>query len=122
MASFLLHTIHPPQVIRTKTSKRRGTWSFLDLDITIEVNLLAFKLSEKRDKFSFFVVRMPYLSSNILSTIFYGSIFSEILRIARFTLRLTAFMPKVSQLFIRMRTQGGNKAGILCQTKKALQR
>ena len=34
---------------------------------------------------------MPYLSSNIPSSIFYGSIFSEFLRVARYTLRLKEY-------------------------------
>ena len=64
-------------------------------------------------KFLFFILRMPYLSSNIPSSMFYGSIFSEFLQIARCTLRLTDFVPKVSQLYARMVTEGGNKACIL---------
>ena len=65
---------------------------------------------------------MPYLSSNIPSSIFYGSILSDFLRIARCTLRLTNFVPKTSQLYARMITQCGNKASILRQIKKAFQR
>ena len=37
-------------------------------------------------------VSMPYLSSNIPSSIFYGSIFLEFLQIARCALRLTDFI------------------------------
>ena len=64
---------------------------------------------------------MPYLSSNIPSLIFYGLILSELLRIVQFTLRLTDFLPKPSQLYTRMVTHGGNKTNILRPIKKAFQ-
>ena len=61
---------------------------------------------------------MPYLSCNISSSIFYGSMPSEFLRIAWCTLRPTNFVSKVSQLHARMVTQAGNKASILRHIKK----
>lgn len=90
--------------------------------MTIEEKIFAYELFDKRDKFPFFIACMPYLLSDIPSSIFYDSIFSEFLQIARSTLRLTDFVPKASQLYTRMKTQGGNKASILCQIKKAFQR
>ena len=65
---------------------------------------------------------MPDLSSNIPSSAFYGSIFSEFLRIARCTRRLTDFVPKAFQLYTRMIAQGGNKRSILRQINKAFQK
>ena len=59
---------------------------------------------------------------SIPSSIFYCSIFSEFLRIPQFTLRLTDFVPKTSQLYTRMTTEGKNKANILRQIKKEFQR
>ena len=56
---FFFIQIYLPEVTRTKTWKSRTAWTYLDLDITIEVNLYVYKLSEKRDKVYFFVVRMP---------------------------------------------------------------
>ena len=88
----------------------------------IEEKIFAYELFDKRDKFPFFIACMPYLLSDIPSSIFYGSIFSEFLQIARSTIRLTNFVPKASQLYTRMKTQGGNKASILSQIKKAFQR
>ena len=70
--------------------------TFLDLDITIEDNILYISFLNKRDKFPIFIVRMPYLSSNIPSSIFHGSIILEFLRIARCTLIPTDFVPKSS--------------------------
>ena len=80
--------------------------SFLDLDITVENNIFRYKLFDKRDAFPFFIVRMPHADSNIPSCIFYSSIFSEILRIARSTLLFEDLAPRISELFSRMRKQG----------------
>ena len=60
---------------------------------------------------------MPHMSSNLPSTIFYGSIFLEALCIARCTLRINDFIPRASDLFSRMMAQGWNRATI----KKAFQ-
>ena len=92
----------------------------LDLDITIEDGIFVYKLFDKRDAFPFFIVRMPNLSSNIPSFIFYGSIFSEILRIARCTLRFSDFEPRVFELIERMKNQGANIQFIIKQFRKAL--
>ena len=75
----------------------------------LSINIFAYKIFDKKDKFPFFIVRMPYLPSNIPSPIFYGSISSE-------------FVSKTSQLYARMITQGRKKASILHQIKKVFQR
>ena len=58
-------------------------------------------------------------SSNIPSAIFYGSVLSEFLRIARCTLLFEDFIPKANQLFHRMISQGGDKTIICKQIRKA---
>ena len=57
-----------------------------------------YKLFYTRDKFPFFIVRIPHLKRNIPSTILYDSIFLKFLRIARFTLKLEYFLPRASKL------------------------
>ena len=74
--------------------------TFLDLDIKVEGEIFVYKLFDKRDKFPFFIVRMPQFESNIPSKIFYDSIFSELLRIARCTLKLEHFLPRTSELYL----------------------
>ena len=79
-------------------------------------------LLDKRDKFSFFIVRMQHFESNIPSTIFYGSIFSEFVRIARCTLKLEHFLLRASELYSRMLSQGANQSCINKQILKDFQR
>ena len=95
---------------------------FLDLGIKTEDGILFYKLVNKRDKFPFFIVRMPHFESHILSTIFYGSIFSEFLRIARCTLKLEHFLPRASELGSRMLSQGSNQSYMNKQILKGFQR
>ena len=96
--------------------------TFLDLDIMVEYGIFVYKLFDKRDEFPFHIVRMPDRGSNIPSYIFYGTVLSEYLRIARSTLRLSDFLPRVSSLLVRMLNQGGNYYKILKQFKKAISR
>ena len=92
--------------------------TFLDLDITVENNIFRYKLFDKRDAFPFFIVRMPHLDSNIPSKIFYSSIYSEILRISRCTLFLEDMVPRIAELFIRMKNQGAKLSFLKKQMKK----
>ena len=55
---------------------------------------------------------MAPLSRNIPSTIFSGSIFSELLVIARYSLRADDFIPRESDLFLKMIVQGGHRSAL----------
>ena len=90
------------------------------LDIKISGEEFIYKMFDKRDEFSFSVVRMPYIDSNIPSYIFYGTILSEIVRIARSTLLLDDLIPRLGALFKRMLIQGADRWKIICQCKKAM--
>ena len=55
---------------------------------------------------------MPDLRGNIPSHVFYGCIMSELLRIARATLKYENFLPRASELFKRMLNQGASKTSL----------
>ena len=57
-----------------------------------------------------------------ISSIFYGSTFSEFLRIARCSLLVEDFVSRASTLFKRMVTQGGNPKLLKKQIVKAFER
>ena len=64
--------------------KHSGTHAaFFDLDIKIEDEILVYKLFVKREKFPYFIIRIPHFESNIPSTIFYGSICLQFLCIGQ---------------------------------------
>ena len=62
---------------------------------------------------------MPDLSGNIPSHVFYGSVMSEFLRVARCTLNYCDFLPKIKTLFQRMINQGASINKLLKQVKKS---
>ena len=109
--------IYPPE-LQVKCEHDGQHATFLELDISIQDGLFIYKLFDKRDDFPFFIVRMPDLSGNIPDHIFYGSIMSEFLRIARASLLYHDFLSKAKELFNRMLNQTGNKNMILLQLKK----
>ena len=89
--------------------EHQGTHAtFLELETNIVDNIFVYKLYDKRDSFPFSIVRMPYLSSNIPYNIFYNSILSELLRIARCSLLYKDFLFKARELCQRMRNQGAD--------------
>ena len=111
-----------PDDLQLKCEHRGNHATFLDLDITIEDGVFVYKLFDKRDDFPFHIVRMPDRGSNIPSYIFYGTVLSEYLRIARSTLRLNDFIPRVSSLVVRMLNQGGQYFKLFKQFNKAMMR
>ena len=112
-------TIYPPE-LQVKCEHQGQHATFLELDISVQDGLFVYKLFDKRDDFPFSIVRMPDLSGNIPDHVFYGSIMSEFLRIARATLFYRDFIPKSKELFHRMLNQSGDKDMILVQLKKAI--
>ena len=95
---------------------------FLDLDIKFEGGIFVYKLFDKRGKFPFFIVRMPHFQRNIPSTTSYGSIFSEFLCVAKCTLKPEQFLPRASELYSSMLSQGANQNCINKQILKGFQR
>ena len=65
---------------------------------------------------------MPYLSSNIPSSIFHGSLYSELLTIARCTLLFPAFTPRTSKLYNKMVLQGSNTKQLQNHAKKMFEK
>ena len=77
---------------------------------------------DKRAAFNFYIVRIPSITSNILSIICYSYTMSEFVRIGRSTLLTKDFLPIAKNLLDRMINQGGFKHISLRQTKKAINR
>ena len=96
--------------------------TFLDLEIVILDGKFYFKLFDKRDNFPFHIVRMPYFDSNIPEFTFYGSVFSEFLRIARCSMCVDSFISTAHKLYSRMIRQGGNEHKILNLLDKLYER
>ena len=70
--------------------------------------MINLKLSffDKRDSFPFSIVRMPFCSSNMPSSIFYASIGAEVLRICGATTNIGHFKDSTKSFITRMMKQG----------------
>ena len=73
-SSSYIYICLPPKELEQKIAHKWEHAVFLGLDLTVDDDIFVYKLFDKRDKLSFFIVCMPYLSINILSSIFYGLI------------------------------------------------
>ena len=111
-------SIYPAEMELKKENDGHNIASFLDLDISIINNQFELKLFDKRDAFPFEIVRMPYLSNNMPSNIFYSTLGSELLRIANCTTGKTDFISTSKNLLARMKKQGAKP----CRLEKCLKR
>ena len=68
---------------------------------------------DKRDVFSFPIIRMSCLDSNIPSNVYYASIGSEILRFARTTSDENIFVTLSNPVLKRMHKQGSKYRSII---------
>ena len=109
-----------PECLELKCEHKGTHATFLDLDIEINDSLFIYKLFDKRDSFPFHIIRMPDKTSNIPVHVFYGTISSEFLRIARSTLLFKDFLPKAVNLCKRMLNQGGEIHKIFRQYRKTM--
>ena len=83
--------------------------TFFNLDIDIENDRYVYKLYDKRNNLNFKITKMPYLSSNIPSRVFYSAVFSECLRIMRCNMLYKDFILKIRELYSRMKYQVENR-------------
>ena len=111
-----------PSELELKCEHEGTHATVLELDIRIVDGKFIFKLFDKRNDFPFFIVRMPDYTGNIPSHVFYGSVMSEFLRIARSTMLYEDFLPVANKLYKRMINQGGSAFMILKQIKKGMDR
>ena len=108
--------IYPPE-LELNLEASGDQVSFLDLDLTIKDKQIDIKLFDKRDSFPFSIVRLPFASSNIPSSMFYASIGAEVLRIGRVSSCPENFYTSCKAILCRAKKQGG-KTNKLCKTLK----
>ena len=102
---WCLKDIYPPE-LQLKVERSGNHATFLNLDITVKDGVFVYKIFDKRDAFPFFIVRIPYIDSNIQKSIFYSALVGEFHRIARSSLLYKDFNEKAMELVNRMKAQG----------------
>ena len=101
--------IYPEELELKKENVGLKNASFMDLSVNIKNKQFSLKLYDKRDDFNFDIVRMPFLSNNMPSRIFYSSFASELLRYARCTTEKEDFLVECNSLMDRMILQGAKR-------------
>ena len=114
--------IYPSELELGKENTGDQEATFLDLNIIINENKFHISLYDKREGFPFSIVRMPFYSSNVPSTIFYSSISAEILRIARATSNTADFLNSARTLLSRMTKQGAKRSKVVTILQKVFGR
>lgn len=111
------HEIYPKELQLKKENVVNTSCTFLDLDITIEDKILTTKLYDKRDTYTFSIVRLPYRKSNIPNKMFLSCIGAELLRMTRATSDINSLLPTFKALNSRMIKQGAslNKINSTCE-------
>ena len=99
--------IYPPE-LELNLEHSGDQVDFLDLNINKENGHLSTKLFDKRDAFPFAIVRLPFVSSNIPSNMFYACIGAEILRVGRVSSSSENFFSSCNTLVARVQKQGSN--------------
>ena len=110
--------IYPSELELIKENVGSLDATFLDLELSIIDRKFNIKLFDKRDAFPFAIVRMPFILSNMPSTIFYSSIGAEILRISRASNNVDHFILASQTLLRRMISQGAKHLRLVRVLKK----
>ena len=97
--------IYPIELELKKENNSNSCASFLDIYIYIENGEFHTKLFDKRDNFSFDIVRVPFYCSNVPNKMLYGSIGAEFLKISRATSKIESLSRTCKQLLSRMLKQ-----------------
>ena len=114
--------IYPAEFELKKENNTNSYASFLDIYIYIENGEFHRKLFDKRNNFSFDIVRMPFYYTHVPSKIFYGSTGAEFLRISKATNKIEDFSCTFKQLLIQMIKKSGQMRKIKLSLRKMIQR
>lgn len=97
--------IYPPE-LQLNPEHSGEEVNFLDIHISKDNGKLDYKLYDKRNSFPFSIVRLPFVSSNIPSSMFYASVGAEVLRIGRVSSSLQNFKQATKPVIERVKKQG----------------
>ena len=116
------NNIYPPELQLKKENVDNDSASFLDLQLSITNKNISTQLFDKRNSYSFTIVRLPYKSSTLPSKMFFSTISAEVLRIGRATSSLPTFIETTKCLLVRMKRQGADVLGIRNSIRKMFYR
>ena len=99
-------SIYPNEMILENTNISAVECNYLDLCITLNNGKFSYKSYDKRDDYSFDVIRYPDLSGNIPFHPAYGVFVSQCKRFAEINILLENFIKDIRTLYTRLINQG----------------
>ena len=104
--------IYPNELVLNKTNSSTTTANYLDLKISIDNNKFKTELYDKRNEFSFKVISLPHMDSNVPARSSYGVFTSQVYRLFRANSGITGFYNSTRHLMDKLLKQGFN-SGLL---------
>src|SRR6185437_6433178 len=105
----LMTDIYPKELQLNNESKNDKECNYLDMNITINNNILTYKLYDKKDNFSFEIVNYPNLSGNLPKNHSYGIVVGQLLRYTLNCKYWDDFISRVEILFNKLIKNHYNK-------------
>ena len=102
----LYKSIYPPQLQLNKANTSNTRAAFLDLDLSIEDDIIITKIYDKRDDFTFNIVNFPHLDSDVPKSPSYGIYMSQLVRYARACSKVDDFNERNLMLTKKLLCQG----------------
>jgi hypothetical protein len=97
--------IYPEELILNKENKYDTHSTFLDIDITINNNMIHTTLYDKRDNFDFVINNFPNLSGNIHTKNSHNIVISQLLRYSKVCSDVDSFVDKSKLLIHKLLNQ-----------------
>ena len=104
-----INSIYPNEMVLENTNTSRVESNYLDLCISLEDGNFSYESYDKREDYSFDVIRYPDLSGNIPFNPAYGVFISQCKRFAEVNSTLDNFVKDISTLKTRLVKQGFTK-------------
>ena len=80
--------IYPSELQLNKTNTPDTNVAFLDLHLSISIDIVSAKIYDKRDNFDFEIVNFPFLDGDVPRSTSNGVYISKLIRFARATLAI----------------------------------
>ena len=87
----MVHRIYPTELQLNKANASDTEAAFLDLNLSINDDIVSTKIYDKRDDFNFDIVNFPFLDGDVPQRPSYGVYISQLIRFARASSHVTDF-------------------------------
>ena len=102
----MVHRIYSAELQLNKANASDTEAAFLDLNLSIQNDIVSTKIYDKRDDFNFDIVNFPFIDGDVPQRPSYGLYISQLIRFARASLHVTDFNNRNKFLTTKLLKQG----------------